>query len=60
MGIKVPQYTEGREAQENFEGGMKALFSVPKDAAVKAEKKAKKKRASRSASLRKPRPSDKD
>ena len=56
----IKEYVEGKRAQENFEGGMKALFSVPKDAAVKAEKKAKKKRASRSASLRKPRPSDKD
>ena len=53
-------YAEGPEAQKNFEEGMKALFKVPKDAVVKAEKKAKKKRASRSASLRKPLPSDRD
>jgi hypothetical protein len=57
--MKEPEYREGPEAQDNFEEGMKALFSVPKDAVVKAEKKAKKKR-DRSASLRKPRPSDKD
>jgi len=57
--MKSPEYEEGRKAQENFEEGMKALFNVPKDAVVKAEKKAKKKR-DRSASLRKPRPSDKD
>jgi hypothetical protein len=55
-----PEYTEGKAAIENFEEGMKALFNVPKDAVVKAEKKAKKRRASRSSSLRKPRRSDKD
>jgi hypothetical protein len=54
------EYIEGPKAQENFEEGMKALFDVPKDAVVKAEKKAKKRRASRSSSLRKPRRSDKD
>jgi hypothetical protein len=58
--MKEPEYVEGSKATENFEEGMKALFNVPKDAVVKAEKKAKKKRASRSASLRKPLPSDRD
>jgi hypothetical protein len=57
---KEPEYIEGPKAQQNFEEGMKALFNVPKDAVVKAEKNAKKKRVSRSASLRKPRLSDKD
>ena len=58
--MKECEYVEGKKATENFEEGMKALFSVPKDEVVKAEKKAKKKRASRSASLRKPRTFDKD
>jgi hypothetical protein len=53
------EYVEGPKATKNFEEGMKALFKVPKDAVVKAEKRAKKKRA-RSASLRKPKTSDKD
>ena len=57
--MKEPEYIEGRQARANFEEGMKALFSVPKDEVVKAEKKAKKKRVSRSGSLRKPRLSDK-
>jgi len=52
-------YIEGTRAQENFEEGMKALFKVSKTEVVKAEKKAKKKRA-RAASLRKPHVSDKD
>jgi hypothetical protein len=55
-----PDYTEGTKATENFEEGMKTLFKVPKDAVVKAEKKAKKKRASRGQSVRKPEPFDKD
>jgi hypothetical protein len=54
--MKDPEYIEGRQATKNFEEGMKALFKVPKDSVVKAEKKAKKKRAS----LRKPNASDKD
>jgi hypothetical protein len=57
--MKTPEYQEGEAAQKNFEEGMKALFSVSKDAVVLAEKKAKKKR-SRRASLRKPKTSDKD
>jgi hypothetical protein len=58
--VKTPDYIEGLQAQETFEEGMKALFKVPKDAVVAVEKKAKKKRASRRASLRKPKVSDKD
>ena len=58
--MKQPEYIEGKQATENFEEGMKALFNVPKDAVVKTEKKAKKKRSSRAQSVRKPRVSDKD
>ena len=60
MAVKEPEYTEGKRAQENFEEGMKALFNVPKDAVVKAEKRRKKKNSSRAQSVRKPRLSDKD
>ena len=56
--MKEPEYTEGPKAQENFEEGMKALFSVPKDKVVKAEKK--KQKTSRALRLRKPKRSDKD
>ncbi len=49
------EYIEGQKATENFEEGMKALFKVPKDAVVKAEKKLKKK-----SSGRKPKLSDRD
>ena len=41
---KQYEYHEGKQAQEDFEQGMKALFQVPKDA-VKDKKKARKKRA---------------
>jgi hypothetical protein len=59
--MKQPEYTEGKKATENFEEGMKALFNVPKDAVVKAEKKQRKKKASsRAQSVRKPRLRDKD
>jgi hypothetical protein len=59
--MKQPEYREGPEALENFEKGMKALFNVPKDAVVKAEKKkGKRKASSRAQSVRKPRLSDKD
>jgi hypothetical protein len=54
------EYIEGPRAQENFEEGMKALFRVPKDEVVKAERKAKRKRAARDLSQRKPKISDKD
>jgi hypothetical protein len=57
--MKQPEYLEGPKAQENFEEGMKALFSVPKDEVVRAEKQRKKK-SSRAQSVRKQRASDKD
>jgi hypothetical protein len=41
---KEYEYHEGKQAQEDFEQGMKALFQVPKDAA-KGKKKARKKRS---------------
>ncbi|HEY4677280.1 MAG TPA: hypothetical protein VIJ01_08970 [Candidatus Angelobacter sp.] len=40
---KEYEYHEGKQAQEDFEQGMKALFQVPKDAA-KGKKKVRKKR----------------
>jgi hypothetical protein len=55
-----PEYIEGREAAERFEKGMKALFNVPKEKVVQAEKRAKKKRASRAENARKQTASDKD
>jgi len=59
--MRQPEYIEGPKATENFEEGMKALFNVPKDEVVKAEKKrAKRKTSSRAPSVRKPHPSDKD
>jgi hypothetical protein len=57
--MKQPEYEEGPQALENFEEGMKALFNVPKDEVVKAEKK-KRKTSSRAQSVRKQRRSDKD
>jgi hypothetical protein len=57
--MKEIEYVEGKQAIENFENGMKTLFNVPKDRVVRAEKKQKKKRASRSQSQRKPKTSDK-
>jgi hypothetical protein len=56
--VKSTEYIEGRQAQENFEEGMKTLFKVPKAEVVKAEKK--KQKASRASRLRKPKLSDKD
>jgi len=56
----IKEYIEGKQAQENFEEGMKALFKIPKVEVVKAEQKAKRKRAARVRSVRKQRPSDKD
>jgi hypothetical protein len=59
--MKQSEYVEGQKATENFEEGMKALFNVPKDKVVRAEKKQKgKKAASREQSLRKPLRSDKE
>lgn len=54
------EYVEGKTATDNFEEGMKALFNVPKDKVVAAEKAKKRKKASRAQSQRKPRLSDKD
>jgi hypothetical protein len=56
----MPVYIEGPKATENFEEGMKAIFKVPKDKVVKAEKRRKKQKTSDAQSLRKPRLSDKD
>jgi hypothetical protein len=56
--MKEPEYIEGRQATQNFEEGMKALFKVPKDAVERAEKK-KRKKASRASGQHKPKPSDK-
>jgi hypothetical protein len=59
--MRTLEYIEGREAAENFEEGMKALFKVSKDEVVRAEKKQRGKRASsRAVSVRKPKLSDKD
>lgn len=59
--MKTPEYTEGPEALDNFKEGMKALFKVPKDSVVKAEKKkGNRKASSRVQSVRKPKVSDKD
>lgn len=57
--MKIQEYVEGPQALENFKEGMKALFKIPKDKVVKAEKKAKKKR-DLAPSLRKPQPCDRD
>jgi hypothetical protein len=38
---KEYEYHEGKEAQEDFEKGMKALFQVPKDAAKEKKKPVK-------------------
>ncbi len=37
--MKQAEYIEGRQARENFEEGMKALFKVPKTKVAKAGKK---------------------
>ena len=58
---KEPEYREGPEALECFKEGMKALFKVPKDSVVRAEKKKRKgKVSSRAQSVRKQRSFDKD
>ena len=54
--MKAYEYVEGRQAKDNFEEGMKALFKVPKSEVVKREKNAKQRRAS----VRKTKRSDKD
>jgi hypothetical protein len=53
-------YEEGKEATENFEEGMKALFKVPKEKVAKAAKKAKEKRAPRRQTARERENADKD
>ena len=53
--MKQPEYIEGQEAQRNFEEGMKAIFKVPKEKVVKAEKK---RAASRPVRLKKPKRAD--
>jgi hypothetical protein len=59
--MKEPEYREGPEALENFKEGMKALFKVPKDSVVKAEKRKRRgKASSRAQSVRKPATFDKD
>jgi hypothetical protein len=57
--MKQPQYIEGPKATENFERGMKALFKVPKEKVVEAEKE-RRKDPSRASARRKPKPSDRD
>ena len=54
--MKQLGYIEGRQATENFEEGMKALFKVPKDLVAKALKK----RGKSAPSERKPKKADKD
>lgn len=44
---KEYEYHEGKQAQEEFEKGMKALFQVPKDAGEKKKKPAKKRAKSK-------------
>ena len=58
MPIEKQEYVEGKKAKENFEEGMKALFRVPKDTVVRAEKK--KQKAARASRLRKRKLSDED
>jgi hypothetical protein len=58
--MKQREYTEGPQALQNFKEGMKALFKVPKDSVVRAEKKKRRgKASSRAQSVRKQRLSDK-
>ena len=56
--MKQSEYIEGCKARENFEEGMKAIFKVPKDEVVKAERKRQK--SARDSRLRKQKLSDKD
>ena len=58
--MKEPEYIEGKEALENFKEGMKALFKVPKEKVVLAEKRGKKKASPAPNTLRKPHVSDRD
>lgn len=54
--MKQPEYVEGKQATENFEEGMKALFKVPKGSVVMPLKK----RVKPSPSQRKSKNADKD
>jgi len=47
------EYIEGKQAKQNFEEGMKALFKVPKAQVVKAEKRKQQKRVVRVVGQRK-------
>jgi len=53
--MKEREYIEGRQATENFEEGMKALFKAPKGQTAKS-----KKRTPKALSVRKTKRSDKD
>lgn len=53
--MRNADYEEGARALGNFEEGMKAIFKVPKEKVVKAQKKRKK-----VASQEKPLKSDRD
>jgi hypothetical protein len=55
MSVKQREYIEGREATENFEEGMKALFK-----ATKEKIEPLKKRTPKAPSVRKTKRSDKD
>ena len=50
--MKTAEYIEGKDATENFEEGMKALFKVPKEKVAKAAKN--------KASEKKPKRADED
>jgi hypothetical protein len=52
----MSEYREGPEAKERFERGMTALFQVSKAEILKKQKK----KAKQTATLRKPKRSDKD
>jgi ribosomal protein L23 len=58
--MRQNDYVEGEQAKENFEEGMKALFKVPKEKVVKAERRQKQKRAARASGPRKQTASDRD
>ena len=55
MSVSKPEYLEGPEATENFEKGMRILFQVPKFPSKK-----KKQQDKPTASVKKPKSSDKD
>jgi hypothetical protein len=53
--MKQCEYIEGRDATENFEEGMKALFKVPKRKAAEVAKK-----PSRPSQTKQPKRADED